>query len=80
MSFWNNIDFTSIITLSNMDCFDSYSAKRNDDGTVSIITKYNTDIHSLNISVLVDPTKTNLPVLSRLSSFSKQIMIVPTDN
>ncbi len=49
MSFWNNIDFTSIITLSNMDCFDSYSAKRNDDGTVSIIATYNTDIHSLNI-------------------------------
>jgi hypothetical protein len=54
-----------------MDCFDSYSVKKNDDGTVSIIAKYNRDIHSMNISVILDPAKSNLTALSRLPTSTK---------
>jgi hypothetical protein len=71
MAFWDNVDFTSMVSLSIMTGFDSYIVKRNMDGTVSIIAKYNTDIHSMNITVKFDPKKSGLQALSNYTNLFK---------
>jgi hypothetical protein len=71
MAFWDNVDFPSMVSLSYMTGFDSYTVKRNMDGTVSIIAKYNTDIHSMNITVQFDPKKSGLQALSNYTTLSK---------
>jgi hypothetical protein len=80
MAFWDNVDFTSMVSLSYMTGFDSYNVKRNMDGTVSIIAKYNTDIHSMNITVQFDPKKSGLQALSNYTTLFKEFLVIPTDN
>jgi hypothetical protein len=63
MAFWDSVDFTRMVSLSTMTAFDSYTVKRNADGTVSIIAKYNADIHSMNITVQFDPKRSGLQAL-----------------
>jgi hypothetical protein len=60
-----------MVSLSIMTGFDSYTVKRNMDGTFSIIAKYNTDIHSMNITVQFDPKKSDIMALSNYTTLTK---------
>ena len=70
-AFWDNVDFTRMVSLSTMTAFDSYTVKRNMDGTISIIAKYNTDIHSINITVQFNPKNSGLQALSNYTASQK---------
>ena len=70
-AFWDNVDFTRMVSLSTMTAFDSYTVKRNMDGTISIIAKYNTDIHSINITVQFNPKNSGLQALSNYTTSQK---------
>ncbi len=71
MAFWDNVDFTRIVSLSTMTAFDSYTVKRNIDGTISVFAKYNTDIHSMNITVQFDPKNSGMQALSNYTALQK---------
>jgi hypothetical protein len=75
-TFWNDVDFASMVSLSSVAGFDSYTVNRNSDGTVSILINYTEDIHNIDITVQLDPAKSGKLALSRQSP----IPIVPTDN
>ncbi len=79
-SFWDDVDFSAMIGLSSLDGVDSYTTIRNIDGTVTIFINYSQDIHNLNITVELDPTKSGKIALSRLSPTQKTFPVVPTDN
>ena len=78
--FWDSVDFASMVSLSNMTSFDSYAVRRNSDGTVSILINYHADIHNMNITVELDPTKSGKLALSRLSSSFRSFPVLPSDN
>lgn len=78
--FWDGVEFPSMVSLSNMTSFDSFSVRRNSDGTVSILVNYSADIHNMNITVQLDPTKSGSLALSRLSSTFRSFPVTPTDN
>lgn len=50
-TFWNDVDFASMVSLSSVAGFDSYTVNRNSDGTVSILINYTEDIHNIDITV-----------------------------
>ena len=80
MSFWGNIDFASMVTLSNMTGISEISVIRNNDGTVSIFANYDIDIHNMNITVELDPRLSGNPALLNYSAIRKTFLLIPTDN
>ena len=70
-NFWKGVDFSNMVSLSNMTGFENYNVRTNADGTVSIIANYNTTIHNMNITVQLDPSLSGKDALSRYPPVSK---------
>lgn len=80
LTIWNQVDFSSMVSLSNMVGFDSYEVAHNTDGTVSILINYSQDIHNTDITVELDPSKSGNLALSRSPVAQRNFGIVPSDN
>lgn len=65
LSFWDSVNFSSMVVLTDMNGFNDYTVRRNNDGTVTIFANYNTDIQNREITVKLDPTLSGNAVLSR---------------
>lgn len=80
LAFWNTVNFSAMVILSNTTFFSSYDVLRNPDGTVTIIANYNTSIDNINITVELNPALSGERSLSRLSPIYKDFIFVPADN
>lgn len=69
-----------MVLLSNTDGVAGYDVVKNTDGTVSIFINYNQDIQNKNITVTMDPSKSNKLQLVRVSPLTKNFMVTPNDN
>lgn len=61
MSFWDGVDFFSMITLMNKTDFENYTITKNIDGTVSLLINYASDIHGMEMTLVIDPAKSGKP-------------------
>lgn len=80
MSFWDNVDFSEMVSLSNMTGFNNSMVLRNPDRTVSIFLNYNRNIQNKELTIELDPRKSNRTSLSRLGVTSRSFLIQPNDN
>ena len=79
LAFWNTVNFSAMVILSNTTFFSSYDVLRNPDGTVTIVANYNTSIDNMNITVELDPALSGDPSLSRLNPIYKDFIFIPVD-
>lgn len=69
-----------MVSLADTANVDSYEVKRNSDGTVSIFVNYNADIHNQNITVQLDPSRSNKLALAKVSPMTRNFQAIPNDN
>lgn len=79
-TFWDDVDFAAMVSVLSPVAIDSYTVKRNPDGTVSILISYLEDIHNVDLTVQIDPTKSGKLALSRQLLSQRVFPVVPTDN
>lgn len=80
LSFWDTVDFLSMISMQSPVPISGVDIIKNPDGTVDIIFQYESDIQGQQINITVNPANSGLSALSRASPSTNSIIVDPNDN
>lgn len=75
LSVWDQVNFLDMIQVNSSVPITGYDVIRNADGTVTITVSYGASIQGQPMDIKIDPTKANLPILSRASPSVKSLII-----
>ena len=80
LAIWDSVDFMSMVQVQTPVPITGYTVTRNADGTVSLTVEYAADIQGYDLTVSIDPTRANIPALSRAQLSSATFVVSPDDN
>lgn len=80
LTFWNSVDFLSMIQVNSPVPITGYTVTHNPDGTVAITVDYAQDLQGQSIDIQVNPAASGIPALSRALPSTSSVSIVPDDN
>lgn len=80
LSIWDNVNFMDMIQVQSPVPISGYTVTRNPDGTVNITIEYAADIQNQPIDIRIDPSKANIPALSRAAPTTTNLIVTPDDN